>query len=264
MERYQRPHAGALRPARSVRPRRCRGRGGRVGLRHLQRMTSLYGTTASGGTIRHSAGGVTPWKSTQPQPPAREHRLYQIGLAVPHLGYESEELSPASRRRLLDTRTDPKLMIAMTNYTLPVDVTRRASRNSRVRVGRWRSGSRQRASTPSPKPRLQGDGCSDERALPFLPSGHSPLPPSRGNGASSRSSPQEFAHTKRTMELQHRSAALLHVPPQPRHLRHRGIETPTTATQNGHLPGTGQVAVGGYLLGSLPRSPPDGFPVVLG
>ena len=144
------------------------------------RMASLYGNYGFKRVYYSAFRPVkyTPLEEHPATPPAREHRLYQMDWLSRIYGYDSEELRPAfSDDGFLDTRTDPKLMIAMNNYErFPVgrEPGERAGTLACPRC--WAVGGKpnHRAAKPAfhhPNTRAQGDGCRDEARppVPALP-----------------------------------------------------------------------------------------------
>ncbi len=151
-----------------------------------ERMTSLYGNYGFKRVYYSAFRPVqyTPLEEHPATPPAREHRLYQMDWLSRIYGYDSEELRPAfSDDGFLDTRTDPKLMIAMTNYErFPVDVNQ-ASEQELLRVpgvgplAASRIIGQRREHSITQTRELKAMGVVMKRALPFLRfPGHKPTP----------------------------------------------------------------------------------------
>ena len=152
----------------------------------------------------------TPLEEHPATPPAREHRLYQMDWLSRIYGYDSEELRPAfSDEGFLDTRMDPKLMIAMSNFErFPVDVNR-ASEQELLRVpgvGPMAAsriiGQRGEHSITQGR-ELQTMGVVLKRALPFLHfPGHKPTPAKQAELPLFQEQPAKPAQpSKHTMEL---------------------------------------------------------------
>ena len=183
-----------------------------------ERMTSLYGNYGFKRVYYSAFRPVryTPLEEHPATPPAREHRLYQMDWLSRIYGYDSEELRPAfSDDGFLDTRTDPKLMIAMTNYErFPVDVNQ-ASEQELLRVpgvgplaaSRIIGQRREHSITQSRE--LKAMGVVMKRALPFLRfPGHKPTPAKQAEMPLFQEQPAKSAQpSKRTMELHAESAA---------------------------------------------------------
>ncbi len=183
-----------------------------------ERMTSLYGNYGFKRVYYSAFRPVqyTPLEEHPATPPAREHRLYQMDWLSRIYGYDSEELRPAfSDDGFLDTRTDPKLMIAMTNYErFPVDVNQ-ASEQELLRVpgvgplaaSRIIGQRREHSITQSRE--LKAMGVVMKRALPFLRfPGHKPTPAKQAEMPLFQEQSTKAAQpSKRTMELHAESAA---------------------------------------------------------
>ena len=183
-----------------------------------ERMTSLYGNYGFKRVYYSAFRPVqyTPLEEHPATPPAREHRLYQMDWLSRIYGYDSEELRPAfSDDGFLDTRTDPKLMIAMTNYErFPVDVNQ-ASEQELLRVpgvgplaaSRIIGQRREHSITQSRE--LKAMGVVMKRALPFLRfPGHKPTPAKQAEMPLFQEQPAKSATpSKRAMELHAESAA---------------------------------------------------------
>lgn len=183
-----------------------------------ERMTSLYGNYGFKRVYYSAFRPVqyTPLEEHPATPPAREHRLYQMDWLSRIYGYDSEELRPAfSDDGFLDTRTDPKLMIAMTNYErFPVDVNQ-ASEQELLRVpgvgplaaSRIIGQRREHSITQSRE--LKAMGVVMKRALPFLRfPGHKPTPARQVEMPLFQEQPAKAARpSKRAMELHAASAA---------------------------------------------------------
>ena len=199
------------------------------------RMASLYGNYGFKRVYYSAFRPVqyTPLEEHPATPPAREHRLYQMDWLSRIYGYDSEELRPAfNDDGFLDTRTDPKLMIAMTNYErFPVDVNQASERELlRVPGVGPLAASRiigQRGEHSITQTReLKAMGVVMKRALPFLRfPGHKPTPAKQAEMPLFQEQPAKAAQPSETHDgIAHRiGGQLLHVPPQPRHLRHGGI-----------------------------------------
>ncbi len=182
------------------------------------RMTSLYGNYGFKRVYYSAFRPVqyTPLEEHPATPPAREHRLYQMDWLSRIYGYDSEELRPAfSDDGFLDTRTDPKLMIAMTNYErFPVDVNQ-ASEQELLRVpgvgplaaSRIIGQRKEHSITQSRE--LKAMGVVMKRALPFLRfPGHKPTPAKQAEMPLFQEQPSKAAQpSKRAMELHTESAA---------------------------------------------------------
>ena len=183
-----------------------------------ERMTSLYGNYGFKRVYYSAFRPVqyTPLEEHPATPPAREHRLYQMDWLSRIYGYNSEELRPAfSDDGFLDTRTDPKLMIAMTNYErFPVDVNQ-ATEQELLRVpgvgplaaSRIIGQRKEHSITQSRE--LKAMGVVMKRALPFLRfPGHKPTPAKQVEMPLFQEQPAKAAQpSKRTMELHTASAA---------------------------------------------------------
>ncbi len=183
-----------------------------------ERMTSLYGNYGFKRVYYSAFRPVqyTPLEEHPATPPAREHRLYQMDWLSRIYGYDSEELRPAfSDDGFLDTRTDPKLMIAMTNYErFPVDVNQ-ATEQELLRVpgvgplaaSRIIGQRKEHSITQSRE--LKAMGVVMKRALPFLRfPGHKPSPAKQAEMPLFQEQPTKPAQpSKRTMELHNASAA---------------------------------------------------------
>ncbi len=182
------------------------------------RMTSLYGNYGFKRVYYSAFRPVqyTPLEEHPATPPAREHRLYQMDWLSRIYGYDSEELRPAfSDDGFLDIRTDPKLMIAMTNYErFPVDVNQ-ATEQELLRVpgvgplaaSRIIDQRSQHSITQNRE--LKAMGVVMKRALPFLRfPGHKPTPAKQAEMPLFQERPAKAAQpSKRTMELHNASAA---------------------------------------------------------
>ncbi len=183
-----------------------------------ERMTSLYGNYGFKRVYYSGFRPVqyTPLEEHPATPPAREHRLYQMDWLSRIYGYDSEELRPAfSDDGFLDMRTDPKLMIAMTNYErFPVDVNQ-ATEQDLLRVpgvgplaaGRIIGQRKEHSITQSRE--LKAMGVVMKRALPFLRfPGHKPTPAKQAEMPLFQERPAKTAQpSKRAMELHAASAA---------------------------------------------------------
>ncbi len=183
-----------------------------------ERMTNLYGNYGFKRVYYSAFRPVqyTPLEEHPATPPAREHRLYQMDWLSRIYDYDSEELRPAfSDDGFLDTRTDPKLMIAMTNYErFPVDVNQ-ASEQELLRVpgvgplaaSRIIGQRLEHSITQSRE--LKAMGVVMKRALPFLRfPGHKPTPAKQAEMPLFQEQPAKVAQpSKRTMELHAASAA---------------------------------------------------------
>ena len=183
-----------------------------------ERMTSLYGNYGFKRVYYSAFRPVqyTPLEEHPATPPAREHRLYQMDWLSRIYGYDSEELRPAfSDDGFLDTRTDPKLMIAMTNYDrFPVDVNQ-ATEQELLRVpgvgplAASRIIGQRREHTITQNRELKAMGVVMKRALPFLRfPGHKPTPAKQVEMPLFQEQPAKAAQpSKRAMELHAESAA---------------------------------------------------------
>ena len=181
------------------------------------RMHSLYGDFGFKRVYYSAFRPVqyTPLEEHPATPPAREHRLYQMDWLSRIYGYDSEELRPAfNDDGFLDTRTDPKLMIAMTNYErFPVDVNQ-ASEQELLRVpgvGPLAAsriiGQRGEHSITQTR-ELKAMGVVMKRALPFLRfPGHKPTPAKQAELPLFQEQPARTQPSKRAMELHTESAA---------------------------------------------------------
>ena len=182
------------------------------------RMDSLYGDFGFKRVYYSAFRPVqyTPLEEHPATPPAREHRLYQMDWLSRIYGYDSEELRPAfSDEGFLDTRMDPKLMIAMNNFErFPVDVNQ-ATEQELLRVPGVGplSASRiigQRAEHSITQSReLQTMGVVLKRALPFLRfPGHKPTPAKQAELPLFQDQPATPPQpSKQTMQLHTESAA---------------------------------------------------------
>ena len=150
------------------------------------RMHSLYGDFGFKRVYYSAFRPVqyTPLEEHPATPPAREHRLYQMDWLSRIYGYDSEELRPAfSDEGFLDTRMDPKLMIAMNNFErFPVDVNQ-ATEQELLRVpgvgplAASRIIGQRGEHSITQNRELQTMGVVLKRALPFLRfPGHKPTP----------------------------------------------------------------------------------------
>ena len=183
-----------------------------------ERMTSLYGNYGFKRVYYSAFRPVqyTPLEEHPATPPAREHRLYQMDWLSRIYGYDSEELRPAfSDDGFLDTRTDPKLMIAMTNYErFPVDVNQ-ATEQELLRVpgvgplAASRIIGQRKEHTITQNRELKAMGVVMKRALPFLRfPGHKPTPAKQVEMPLFQEQPAKTAQpSKRAMELHAESAA---------------------------------------------------------
>ena len=176
------------------------------------RMHSLYGDFGFKRVYYSAFRPVqyTPLEEHPATPPAREHRLYQMDWLSRIYGYDSEELRPAfSDEGFLDTRMDPKLMIAMNNFErFPVDVNQ-ATEQELLRVpgvGPLAAsriiGQRGEHSITQGR-ELQTMGVVMKRALPFLRfPGHKPTPAKQAELPLFQEQPEKPAQpSKHTMEL---------------------------------------------------------------
>ena len=182
------------------------------------RMDSLYGDFGFKRVYYSAFRPVqyTPLEEHPATPPAREHRLYQMDWLSRIYGYDSEELRPAfSDEGFLDTRMDPKLMIAMNNFErFPVDVNQ-ATEQELLRVPGVGplSASRiigQRGEHSITQGReLQTMGVVLKRALPFLRfPGHKPTPARQAELPLFQEQPATPPQpSKQTMQLHTESAA---------------------------------------------------------
>ena len=182
------------------------------------RMDSLYGDFGFKRVYYSAFRPVpyTPLEEHPATPPAREHRLYQMDWLSRIYGYNSEELRPAfSDEGFLDTRMDPKLMIAMNNFDrFPVDVNQ-ATEQELLRVPGVGplSASRiigQRGEHSITQGReLQTMGVVLKRALPFLRfPGHKPTPAKQAELPLFQEQPATPPQpSKQTMQLHTESAA---------------------------------------------------------
>ena len=183
-----------------------------------ERMTNLYGNYGFKRVYYSAFRPVqyTPLEEHPATPPAREHRLYQMDWLSRIYGYDAEELRPAfSEDGFLDTRTDPKLMIAMTNYErFPVDVNQ-ATEQELLRVpgvgplaaSRIIGQRREHSITQSRE--LKAMGVVMKRALPFLRfPGHKPSLAKQAEMPLFQEQPvKPVQPSKRAMELHNASAA---------------------------------------------------------